>query len=185
MLEKGIKQLVPRLIPIYKEYLTETEVDGIIKFYESDLGKSLVEKTPLIMNDAMAVGAQWGDELGQEIGKIVNESNIINFTKDPVEDCSIFKEGTFTAINSTGARYSFVRKGDHQIETSDNNSFKYKIKWNSNNKYSLIDLDANNKEVFESEVVVNIYEVNGNTYKYICKALNGIKFYRGEITKVE
>jgi len=57
-------------IPIYDKYYTHDEIKQLITFYESPLGRRLVEVTPLLTQETMAVGQEWGEKLGQEI---VNE----------------------------------------------------------------------------------------------------------------
>lgn len=59
--------LYEMLIPIYKKHLTEEEVDAAITYYKSPLGKSLVTKNPLIMQESMQVGYQWGEKVGKKI----------------------------------------------------------------------------------------------------------------------
>ncbi len=46
------------IIDIYAKRLTETEVQGLIKFYRSDAGKSMIKKMPLIMQDSMLVSQE-------------------------------------------------------------------------------------------------------------------------------
>lgn len=72
----GFSKIVDKLIPIYMEHHTEEEIDGMIAFYESEIGKKMVEKTPLIMQEAMQVGQAWGAEMGAEIyQKLEKERN--------------------------------------------------------------------------------------------------------------
>lgn len=50
---------------IYAEELTEAEMDEIISFYESDLGKKLASKQALLAQKGMAIGQTWGMKVGQ------------------------------------------------------------------------------------------------------------------------
>jgi len=59
--------LLYECIPIYDKYYTHDEIKQLIKFYESPLGKRLVETNPLIMNESMAIGQRWGEKLAQVI----------------------------------------------------------------------------------------------------------------------
>jgi hypothetical protein len=43
------------MIEIYSKHFTEEEVKGLISFYQSNLGKSMTKKMPLIMQDSMLV----------------------------------------------------------------------------------------------------------------------------------
>lgn len=46
------------MIEIYSKHFTEEEVKGLISFYQSDLGKSMTKKMPLIMSDSMLVSQE-------------------------------------------------------------------------------------------------------------------------------
>ncbi len=66
MLKVSMDDLVTKLIPVYKKYLTLEDVEGMIEFYNSPLGKKFAKNTPLIMQESMQVGQQWGMELGKK-----------------------------------------------------------------------------------------------------------------------
>ena len=55
------------LIPIYERNYTATEIDGLIEFYQSPLGQSLLAKTPIVMQESIAVGQAWGLEIVEEM----------------------------------------------------------------------------------------------------------------------
>lgn len=55
------------LIPIYKKHYTLKEIDAIIDFYKSDVGQSVLTKTPLILQESMEIGYQWGEIIGEKI----------------------------------------------------------------------------------------------------------------------
>lgn len=40
---------------IYAKHFSQNEINGLIKFYESDIGKSMTSKMPLIMQDSMVM----------------------------------------------------------------------------------------------------------------------------------
>ena len=46
------------MIEVYSNHFTEEEVKGLITFYESDTGKSMVRKMPMIMQDSMLVSQE-------------------------------------------------------------------------------------------------------------------------------
>ncbi|MBD1387828.1 DUF2059 domain-containing protein [Neiella sp. HB171785] len=46
------------MIEIYANRFTEEEIQGLITFYESDIGQSTVKKMPLIMQDSAAISQQ-------------------------------------------------------------------------------------------------------------------------------
>jgi len=65
--QAGGDELVELVIPIYERHLTHEDVKGLIAFYESPLGRKLVSKQPLIMEESMLVGQEWGAKLGQDV----------------------------------------------------------------------------------------------------------------------
>jgi hypothetical protein len=66
----NIEDLLIACVPAYSKYYTHDEIKQLIKFYESPLGKRMVEVTPLLTQETIAVGQKWGEKLGQDI---VNE----------------------------------------------------------------------------------------------------------------
>jgi uncharacterized protein len=65
--QAGGDELVELVIPIYERHLTHEDVKGLIAFYESPLGRKLVAQQPLIMEESMLVGQQWGAQLGEDV----------------------------------------------------------------------------------------------------------------------
>jgi hypothetical protein len=59
--------LVEMVIPIYEKHLTEEDVDGLIAFFSSPVGRRFVEKQPLILADSMKVGEAWGAKLADQV----------------------------------------------------------------------------------------------------------------------
>jgi hypothetical protein len=64
-LSTSIDQLVDMLAPVYQKHMTEADLKMIIQFYQTPTGKKYAEKTPLIMQESMQVGQQWGMKMGQ------------------------------------------------------------------------------------------------------------------------
>ena len=67
MAEINPDELVELVVPIYLEHLTLEEISAAIEFYQTPAGQSLLKKMPIIMQDSMAAGQQWGAELGQSV----------------------------------------------------------------------------------------------------------------------
>lgn len=62
-----LEDLVAMLTPVYKKHFTMEDLDQLIAFYNSDIGKKLVEKTPMIMQESSQIGQLWGRKLATEI----------------------------------------------------------------------------------------------------------------------
>lgn len=76
MLKTSIKDLIELLVPIYQKHLTLEDINELTAFYQSPVGKKFAEKTPLITQESIAAGQQWGMKIGQKIiDKIKEKSN--------------------------------------------------------------------------------------------------------------
>jgi hypothetical protein len=74
----NIDELVLACVPAYSKYYTHDEIKQLIKFYESPLGKRMVEVTPLLTQETMAIGQKWGEKLGQEIVNELIKEGFVN-----------------------------------------------------------------------------------------------------------
>lgn len=59
--------------PVYDKYYTEEEIDALLKFYKSDIGKKMVAKSPEVMKESMDIGRVWGEGLAQKVIKKLEE----------------------------------------------------------------------------------------------------------------
>jgi hypothetical protein len=64
--ETSLNDLVEMLTPIYEKHLTQGDLQKVIDFYQSTVGKKFASKTPEIMQESMQVGQQWGMRIGQK-----------------------------------------------------------------------------------------------------------------------
>ncbi|HET8828327.1 MAG TPA: DUF2059 domain-containing protein [Pelobium sp.] len=65
--------LMAKTIPLYDKYYTEAEIDGLISFYQSDLGKKVITTLPPLMKESMEIGQAWGREIGEKVMKKLKE----------------------------------------------------------------------------------------------------------------
>ena len=68
-LKTSIDDIVTMLSPVYQKYLTQNDLEKIINFYQTPVGKKYAENTPLLMRESMQVGQQWGMKIGQDFQK--------------------------------------------------------------------------------------------------------------------
>src|SRR5881409_1695630 len=71
---RGLPQLVDSLVPVYASHFSQAELDQLVRFYESPLGKHLSEVQPLILQESMQVGQTWGAVIGREVGESLARS---------------------------------------------------------------------------------------------------------------
>ena len=76
LLTTSLDDLVGMLAPIYAKHFTLSELNQIIEFWNSPIGKKFAARTPEISREAMAVGQEWGEQLGQKVAdKILQYGN--------------------------------------------------------------------------------------------------------------
>ena len=62
----SLNDLVEMLIPVYYKYLTREDLEGMIKFYDTPIGKKYAQSTPLILQESMLVGQTWGMKVAED-----------------------------------------------------------------------------------------------------------------------
>ena len=65
----SLSELTKMLVPVYSKYMTLEDLNELIKFYDTPTGKKYAKSTPLIMQESMQVGQQWGMKIGQDFEK--------------------------------------------------------------------------------------------------------------------
>jgi hypothetical protein len=89
--EMAWEKFEPMMIEVYRTNFTEEEVQGMLKFYESDVGRSMVVKMPAVMQSTMQLTQQ-------RMGSLVPEMQAIQrkmverlqelCKKEPTPNCS-------------------------------------------------------------------------------------------------
>jgi hypothetical protein len=74
--ERDIGTLIQGLVPVYDKHFTHTEIQGLIEFYKSPLGKKLLEKQPIIMKESYQVGEQWGEGVVEKMQEKLQEKGL-------------------------------------------------------------------------------------------------------------
>ncbi|WP_298505469.1 DUF2059 domain-containing protein [uncultured Maribacter sp.] len=62
--EGTLVEIYEKLAALYAEEFTEEEIDSLISFYNTDLGKKLSVKQLVISQKAMMIGKTWGMKVG-------------------------------------------------------------------------------------------------------------------------
>lgn len=55
--------LLPYMYPVYDKYLTLEEMNGLIQFYTTPLGKKAIKVMPDMTREAMRAGQEWGQKI--------------------------------------------------------------------------------------------------------------------------
>jgi hypothetical protein len=69
----GWESLEPQYIELYASTYSEEEIDGILAFYNSAVGKSMLEKTPMIMSKSSAIVQERSAEVQPELRALMQE----------------------------------------------------------------------------------------------------------------
>ena len=59
--------LIELVIPVYDKYYTEEDVDQLIVFYNSPIGKKVAETLPAISQESMVAGQAWGKQIAEKV----------------------------------------------------------------------------------------------------------------------
>ena len=78
MKEASADELIELMIPIYDKYYTEEDITQLIAFYQSPLGKKMVQVLPGINQESMAAGQEWGKKLGEKVVNRLKEKGYVN-----------------------------------------------------------------------------------------------------------
>jgi hypothetical protein len=54
------------LVPIYERYFSPSEIEELLRFYESPVGKKMMTVHSQIMQEAIGAGQQWGHSQAKE-----------------------------------------------------------------------------------------------------------------------
>ena len=70
----SLERIIPLCVPIYADTFTESEIDGMLAFYQSPAGHALTEKMPVMLPKIIQVMQQQMQELQPEFQRIIMES---------------------------------------------------------------------------------------------------------------
>jgi len=70
------------ILPIYEKYYTEADIDQLIVFYKSPIGKKMIQTMPLVMGESMAAGQNWGKEIATKVLTRLKEKGYLEKQKE-------------------------------------------------------------------------------------------------------
>ena len=73
--EEALLSLMDRRVPISAKYYTQQDMDDLIAFYDTPLGKKLSTVQPQITLESMSVAQQWAAEIGQKVASKIMQSS--------------------------------------------------------------------------------------------------------------
>ena len=55
------------VIPVYDKYYTDSDIQQLIDFYQTPIGKKSISVAPQIMKESMEAGQIWGKMIGEKV----------------------------------------------------------------------------------------------------------------------
>jgi hypothetical protein len=71
---KALPELIEPIIAIYDANYSAAEVRQLLAFYQSPLGRKMIERMPQITQQSMAVGSAWGQSAGERVAERIRVS---------------------------------------------------------------------------------------------------------------
>jgi hypothetical protein len=72
------EDFIKAYIPLYDRHYTLEEIRAMIAFYESPVGKKVIEVTPLMTAESMSIGQEWGLKMGQKLLEEMKRSGYLD-----------------------------------------------------------------------------------------------------------
>ena len=67
------EDMITMLVPVYEKHLQESDLDGAIVFFESNAGRNMSKAQPVILQESMAIGQEWGKQLAMKTFKALQD----------------------------------------------------------------------------------------------------------------
>ncbi len=61
------EEFTAMLIEVYKHHYSREEIHAMLRFYDSDAGRRILQKTPAVMTEAQQAGAVWGQSVAEKL----------------------------------------------------------------------------------------------------------------------
>ncbi len=65
--EINASDMIKLIVPIYAKHYTNNDIKELIAFYRTPIGKKVIEKQSIIMQESMAAGLVYGKEINKKI----------------------------------------------------------------------------------------------------------------------
>ncbi len=164
-----------------QDRMTESEVDSLIQLMNSPYG-DIIRKFSELDNEVME--PRLSNYVSEIVAATLDSMHVrdsLLFALTSPYDLSTIMDGSYTSTLPYGTELKIVRTGDRQVESSAEVDVEFGIKWLTNNKYVLSNREGN-VHGFTKEVTVNIYEVDGNVFRYVFKMPDGT-YLKDELVK--
>jgi hypothetical protein len=74
-----VNSLVDSLVPIYDRHFLHDDIKELIRFYESSVGKKLLDVTPRITQESYHIGEEFGEKLASDVLNELKMQGYLNY----------------------------------------------------------------------------------------------------------
>jgi hypothetical protein len=67
MNEAMLPELTAMLVPVYEKYLTQSDLEALIAFYNTPAGKKYANSQSKITKESFQVGQKWGEKVAARV----------------------------------------------------------------------------------------------------------------------
>lgn len=75
VVQESMNQFIEMNIPIYQKFLSKSDLEEIIKFYQTPIGQKFSQSNALITKDLMTISQQWGMDLSKKMIEAIEKAN--------------------------------------------------------------------------------------------------------------
>lgn len=74
-MQKSMNQFIEMSIPIYQKYLSKSDLEEMIQFYQSPIGQKFAQSNTFIAKESMSIAQKWGMELSKKLIEEIEKAN--------------------------------------------------------------------------------------------------------------
>ncbi len=75
VIKESMNEYIEISIPIYQKYLSKSDLEEMIKFYQTPIGQKFSQSNTLISKDLMSVSQKWGMDLSKKMFETIQKAN--------------------------------------------------------------------------------------------------------------
>ena len=75
VIKESMNEYIEISIPIYQKYLSKSDLEEMIKFYQTPIGQKFAQSNALITKELMTISQQWGMDLSKQLMEAIEKAN--------------------------------------------------------------------------------------------------------------
>jgi hypothetical protein len=70
------QELLAAIVPVYARMFELSELEQLLQFYRSPIGRRFIDVQPALLHESMQAGQSWGARIGAEIGRQLEKEGV-------------------------------------------------------------------------------------------------------------